>query len=264
MKKILALSCCCVDYFPEKDVINAGGNALNVAASCVKTGKVQAFLMGNIGTDKFAEEVKKKADELKINHEKLYKADGETANNKIYLTEGGDRYFKEDSWTNGVLRDFKISSDDRAFIKTFDAVATTLNDGLVAELCEISHESNFLLSVDFLEHIPTDDWLGFFHDIDIFFISGKQENLPLYKKWSADYPALFVATLAENGSIAFKNGEEFICEAEKVDNVVDTTGCGDSYQGAFIVDYLINSDVLSAMKAGSKAAAVTLSFIGAI
>jgi len=36
-----------------------------------------------------------------------------------------------------------------------------------------------------------------------------------------------------------------------VEKVVDTTGCGDSYQGAFIVDYLMNGDILSAMKAGS-------------
>jgi len=38
---------------------------------------------------------------------------------------------------------------------------------------------------------------------------------------------------------------------------------GDSYQGAFIVDYLVNGDILSAMKAGSQSAALTLSYIGA-
>lgn len=75
---------------------------------------------------------------------------------------------------------------------------------------------------------------------------------------------MFVATLAEYGSVAYKNGEEYSCKAVKVEKIVDTTGCGDSYQGAFIVDYLINKDVISAMKAGSEAAAVTLSFEGAV
>jgi fructoselysine 6-kinase len=64
------------------------------------------------------------------------------------------------------------------------------------------------------------------------------------------------------GSIAYKNEIEYSCEVVKVGKVVDTTGCGDSYQGAFIVDYLVNSDILSAMKAASQAAAVTLSYIG--
>jgi sugar/nucleoside kinase (ribokinase family) len=38
---------------------------------------------------------------------------------------------------------------------------------------------------------------------------------------------------------------------------------GDSYQGAFIVDYSVNGDILFAMRAGSQVAAVTLSYIGA-
>jgi len=264
MKKILALSCCCVDFFPEKNSVNAGGNALNLAASCAKTGKAQTFLMGNVGTDKFAEAIRKKADEFNINHEKLYEVEGETASNKIYLTEDGDRYFKDDSWTSGVWRDFVLSENDIGFMKNCDAVATTFNDGLVEAITKIRSESNFLFSVDFLEHIPNDEWKKFLPYIDIFFISGKNEHLPIFKKWSEEYSTLFVATLGENGSIAYKNGEEFICEAVKVETVVDTTGCGDSYQGAFIVDYLINNDVLSAMRAGSQAAAITLSFLGAL
>ena len=46
MKKILAMTCCCVDVFPEKNIVNAGGNALNAAASCSKTGKTEVFLNG--------------------------------------------------------------------------------------------------------------------------------------------------------------------------------------------------------------------------
>jgi fructoselysine 6-kinase len=100
--------------------------------------------------------------------------------------------------------------------------------------------------------------------IDLFFISAQNEQLPLLKKWSCEFPALFVATLAEHGSATYKDGEEYSCRAVNVSKIVDTTGCGDSYQGAFIVDYLINKDVVSAMKAGSEAAAITLSFEGAV
>jgi fructoselysine 6-kinase len=94
-------------------------------------------------------------------------------------------------------------------------------------------------------------------------MNGKREHLSLLKKWSAEYKTLFVITLGADGSVAYKNDVEYFCEAVKVEKVIDTTGCGDSYQGAFIVDYLIHNDILSAMKAGSEAAAITLSFVGA-
>jgi len=263
MKKILALTCCCVDVFPEEDTVIAGGNALNVAVNCSKTGKADVFLMGNIGTDRYAEKIKEVADKYGINRDRLYEIEGESAGNKIYLTANGDRYFKDDSWTSGVYQDYRISENDEAFMKGFDAVATTFNDPNFAHILKISRESDFLLSVDFLDHTPADEWAEYLTVTGLFFISGKSEHFPLLKKWSAEYPAVFVATLGENGSVAYKNGKEYSCEAVKVEKVVDTTGCGDSYQGAFIVDYLINNDVLSAMKAGSEAAAVTLSFVGA-
>jgi len=264
MKKILALTCCCVDVFPERGDIIAGGNALNVAASCSKTGKADAFLMGNIGTDLYGEKIKEAADKYRINRDRLYEIDGVSASNKVYLTADGDRYFKDDSWTSGVYQDYKISIHDETFMRSFDAVATTFNDPNFADILKVRYGSDFLLSVDFLDHTPKEEWSDYLCAIDLFFISGKSESLPLLKKWSVEYPeTVFVATLGENGSIAYKSGEEYICEAVKVEKVIDTTGCGDSYQGAFIVDYLINNNVLSAMKAGSEAAAVTLSFVGA-
>jgi len=263
LKKILALSCCCVDFFPEKNIINVGGNALNVAVSCVKTGKADVSLMGNIGKDKYAEEIIKTVDKYKINRQKLYMVDGATAHNKIYLTDEGEKYEKSDSWTNGVYADFRLTDENVAYMKTFDAVASTLNDPNFKHTLDVRRNAHFLLSMDFLDHAPKDEWENYFPAIDLFFISGKNEYSPLLKKWSEKYNTVFVSTLGAHGSIVYKNGIEYSCEAVKVEKVVDTTGCGDSYQGAFIVDYLINGDILSAMKAGSQSAAVTLSHVGA-
>jgi sugar/nucleoside kinase (ribokinase family) len=53
-------------FFPRKNIINVGGNALNVAVSCVKTGKADVALMGNIGTDIYAGEIIKTVDKHKI------------------------------------------------------------------------------------------------------------------------------------------------------------------------------------------------------
>jgi len=262
MLKILAMSCCCVDVFPEKSVVNAGGNALNVAASCARTGKAEVFLTGNIGTDMYAEKIMETADKHQINRQKLREVEGESAHNNIYLTKDGDRYFLEDSWTAGVYPSYRISAKDAAFMKEFDAIATTFHDPDLKRLLDISLESHFFLSVDFLSHTPKHTWREYLPAIDLLLINGKKDFFPLLKEWSCEFHTLFVATLGEAGSIAYLDGTEYRCEAVKVDAATDTTGCGDSYHGAFLVDYLTHRDVLSAMKAGSASAAYTLSFIG--
>jgi fructoselysine 6-kinase len=263
MKKILCLSCTCVDVFPQKNSAEAGGNSLNVAASCAKTGKAGVWLMGNVGTDNYAKMIKDKIDGYKINRDYLYEIRGASASNNIHLTADGDRYFTDGNWTDGVYAGFRISPKDAAFIKSTDAAATTVRDPALPQLLQIRAESNFLLSVDFMDRTPQEEWREWFSSIDLFFISGKSQDLPLFKQWSLEFPTIFIATLGADGSAAYKNGEEYRCRAVQVPEVIDTTGCGDSYQGAFIVDYLHNSNIESAMQAGSEAAAITLSFVGA-
>jgi fructoselysine 6-kinase len=269
MKQILTLARFCVDVFPQQNRVYAGGNALNVAANCVGTNKADVFLMGNIGTDEYGERVAEMADKYKLNRERLYRVEGETASNKIYLAEDGERSFVPNAWNDGVLRDFEISPTDAEFIKSMDAVATTVNDYIFDDLLQIRRESpTALLAVDFMDEKQcefSESWREYLTSLDLFFISGKPEYLPLLKRWSLDFPeVVFTATLGEHGSVAFKGGDEFRCGAAAVDKVVDTTGCGDSYQGAFIVEYLHSGDVQSAMEEGAKSAAVTLGFVGAV
>jgi fructoselysine 6-kinase len=274
MKKVLTLARFCVDVFVSnsENRILAGGNALNVAANCANTGKADVFLMGNIGTDEYGDKIVQMADKYRLNHERLYRVStsgGATASNQIRIADDGERVFVPNAWNDGVLRDFRISHGDADFIRGMDAVATTVKDYFLEELLEIRRKSpSLLLAADFMDEKQcpfSENWRGYCDSLDLFFISGKHEQMPLLKQWSRDFPqVVFILTLGMNGSVAFKNGEQYICEAVKVSKVVDTTGCGDSYQGAFIVDYLHNGDVRSAMTAGAKSAAATLGFVGAV
>ena len=264
MKKILSLSCTCVDVFPDKGTAEAGGNSLNVAASCALTKRAAVYLMGNIGTDAYAADIKEKAEKYGIDCSRLYEAEGESAYNTIRITPDGDRIISDDNWVNGVYIDFEISPEDEAFVRSMDAVATTCRDPVLSQLLELRRTSEFLLSADFMERVPSEDWKRMFNAIDLFFISGKPEFLPVLRQWSCEFPrVIFTATLGEYGSVSFKAGSEYKCKAVQVNEVIDTTGCGDSYQGAFVVDYLYSSDIETAMKAGSESAAKTLSFVGA-
>lgn len=72
----------------------------------------------------------------------------------------------------------------------------------------------------------------------------------------------FDTTLAENGSVTFFNGKEYRVKAVPITEIVDTTGCGDSYHAAFICSYVKDNDIISAMNEDSAAASKTLSHIG--
>ena len=45
--------------------------------------------------------------------------------------------------------------------------------------------------------------------------------------------------------------------------VVDTTGGGDAFQGAFLAGYLQSGSVLDALRAGAERAALTIARLGA-
>ncbi|MCL2485265.1 MAG: PfkB family carbohydrate kinase [Endomicrobia bacterium] len=261
--KILALACFCVDVFPESGKILPGGNALNLAVNCKENG-ADVFVMGNIGKDNYGEILKQSIDKYKINRERIYETNGQTANHIINIDEHGDRYFGPNAWTSGVWGKFKISENDKEFIKTFDAIATTLYEPDFKNIIEASKDA--CLAVDFHDNKIKPEYEQYFKHIDLFFVSGKQQDSPEFRKtlkaWSEQYKTIFTATLGEYGSISYKDGKKFVCPAVKVEKVIDTTGCGDSYQAGFIMQYLKNKNIEQAMQAGSEFASKTLSYIG--
>lgn len=260
--KILAMTCCCVDVFPETGKVLPGGNALNLAVSCRKAGAENVYIAGNIGKDAYGAMLETAADKYKIDRSRLYAIEGQTANHTIHIDEKGDRYFKENSWVSGVWADYRVSGRDKSFMQTMDAVATTLYEPEFKSIISISRESSFLLSADFHDEKINPQWEEFFDAVDLFFISGKHKDLAKLEEWSKKFKTVFTATLGEHGSVSYENGKKYVCQAVKADKVVDTTGCGDSYQGAFLTEYLKSADVLKAMLKGSESAAETLSYIG--
>lgn len=260
--KILAMTCCCVDVFPEKNTVVAGGNALNLAVACSKTGKAGVYVMGNIGDDDYGKTVRESASRFNIDLSRLYTVKGFTAHHVINIDSNGDRYFKPGSWHDGVWKKYIITPSDAEFMKEMDAVATTCYESCFESIIDLRKKSNFMLSVDFHDEKINSHWEKYFNMIDLFFISGNNQNLDVLEKWSKKFNTVFTATLGRDGSISFHKGKKFLCDAVKVEKIIDTTGCGDSYQGTFLTDYLLRRDVRGAMESGSKAAAETLSFVG--
>ena len=244
--KLTALPCICADVFYGTEIIRPGGEALNFAAHASHFKDIDVTLLGVVGKDKYAEAIMDSISKLDIdkNHIRIDER-YQTANNMTYLTESGDRYYKDDSW-NGEILDNIVLNDNEIKILSRSDVKT----------------HGFKLVVDFDVYRDFADMERFAPHVDFFMISGSEELLPRFKELSNKYRCLFNVSLAERGSVTYFNGQEFKVQAVKVESIIDTTGCGDSYHAGFVCSYMLENNIEKAMNVGSEIAAETLKHYG--
>jgi fructoselysine 6-kinase len=261
--KITALTSVCVDYFPEQDKVFVGGNSLNFATQCKLLGIENVSVVGAVGNDRFGNLIEQYLDNLIINRSHLYRTDWPTASNKIFINKEGDRYFKADSWNGGAFDVFRLSENDWDQISGSSLVAMPAGDPNLKELLK-RRNKNQLVVIDFLDYFGVDSIKHCISDIDIVFLSGKDEMLDDLRELSSQSGKMIVATLGANGSVAFFQKKKYFHKAIEVDNIIDTTGCGDSFQAAFSIEWMNTKDVDKSLKAGSIAAGKVLGFMGGV
>lgn len=260
-KKVVTLSCLCADVFDNK--VTAGGETLNFAANCCHHPHLSLYIIGAIGNDEYGREVLRSIEGKEIDTSHVYILDGKTAFNRTYLTEDGDRYYKEDSWNSGVMTDYKLSPSDMELLRSADLVQVTTHSPNFSEVIECKKDSYFPLAADFDIRRDYENWDELLPFVDFVFVSGNDEVIEKAEQFSKRYrKSIFIVTLAEKGSVAFKDGTRYNCKAVKVDKVTDTTGCGDSYAAGFLAEYFLSGNIQKSMEKGSERASETLKFIG--
>ena len=261
--KITALTSFCVDFFPEKDQVYVGGNSLNFATQCKRSGVEDVLIIGATGKDRFGKAIQGYLDHVKIDRSRLYTIDASTASNKIYLDEQGDRYFKADSWQGGAFDQFRLSEDDWLALRDQHIVAMPAGDPNLSTLLKRRREGQ-LVVVDFLDYLGIEVIKQVIQDIDVVFLSGKEEMLSELQALAAQHNKLIIPTLGAKGSIAFYGEEKYVQEAIQVDQIVDTTGCGDAFQAALSIAWAQHRDVPQSLHAGAVAASKVLKFMGGV
>lgn len=263
LMKITAFPCLCADVFVETGEIRPGGEELNFAAHAAEFDGIEVSLIGAIGDDEYGKAVLASIADKPVNTAGV-RVDGRfvTANNRIFLTADGDRYFKEDSWNGKILENFVLSDENKAEISRSDAVFTHFDTACFAEAIELKKKHGFKLAVDFDVYRDFEDMKKYAPHIDFFLISGEEELLHYFKEFSLEYDGYFNMTLGANGSVTYHKGEEYRAKAVPVSEVIDTTGCGDSYHAGFVCEMLLGGDIQTAMKKGAEIASETLSHFG--
>jgi len=268
MTNIIAAPCLCADVFVSSGVVRPGGEALNFAASVCRYEHVHVGLISVIGDDLYGQHIIKEIDKRPIDRSCVHILQGGvTAFNRIYLTEKGDRYFKPDSWNGGIFETFSLNEDDIEKLRHADIVHINHASVIFPEIVRLKKQLGYKISADFNVENRFDFLEQLAPDIDFFFISaaGREDEIcTKLSAWSQHSDGIYVATFAENGSAAFHRGQEYRVNAKPVSEVIDTTGCGDSYQAGFIGEFTRSGNIIKSMNEGSAVAAQTLSHIGGL
>lgn len=261
--KIIAMTVFCMDYYIGPDTSYVGGNSLNFAVQCKKSGAETVSVLGAVGSDmaggRIISFLKRKGFQL----EHIYSTPDVTANNKVYITDDGDRYFKPDSWTGGAFEHFTIPQSDWPFILSHDVIAVSATDPNFDEILNtVALRTNIV--VDFLDDRDYRFVARKMDEISVGFISGDEGTVDALKKYAKTHSKPIVVTMGAKGSVALYGNMEIRQEAIPVDEVIDTTGCGDAFQAAFTVSYFRNHDIKLALRQGAIASSKVLGHFGEV
>ena len=263
MTRILCMPTLCADIFDATGEILPGGEALNFACIACRYDHVEVSLLGAVGDDEPGRHILQVIDQRRIRRDDVHIIPGgATATHRIYHTPEGDRYFKPDSWQGGVFQTYRLTEADVAAMNAADVVFSTYYSPNFDQIMEARKAGSFRLAMDFDTDREFDKIEAILPWVDFFMISGDDSVLPIAKAWSEKYDGLFNVTLAERGSVTYHHGMEYRVQAVPVDEVIDTTGCGDSYHAGFVCQFLKDGDIIAAMDEGSRVASRTLGHMG--
>jgi fructoselysine 6-kinase len=258
-----------VDDYENLGIRRPGGIALNMGVAA-RAGGLGVSLVSAIGDDSSGEALSWVIAPVGFETGRLRRLPGPTARQAIRLEVNGERRFT--GYVPGVLAGWTLDEADRAFLAAHDAVIAPLTDGLEAVFDAVARlpgparkAADFSVDSDLANGSTLAQSLERYAPaFDVVFVGGTPDHLELIEDLGKHYPeCVFVLTLGADGALAFHRGAMYRQSAIPLDLVVDTTGCGDAFQGAFLARYLRHGSLQDALRSGAERAAVTAVHLGA-
>jgi fructoselysine 6-kinase len=265
--KIVSVGEITIDHYLDLQKQFVGGISLNFAVHCKRSGAEDVSLISRIGKEDEHTILQKLTDE-KVDSSHVKALYGSTARQNIQLAVSGERIFPEGGYDAGVLNNFQLSESEIDFIRSRNVLASSMFQQLEPLFQQvISLPSDGWRVADFLD---LSDYKRDFHVVEQFigqltiaFISGDHNLVENLRPLSRTTNCLIVITLGKDGSAALMKGEPTFQPSFKVQQTVDSTGCGDAFQAAFAVSYWREQNLRRALEAGARQAATVIQHYGA-
>ncbi|HPZ08970.1 MAG TPA: PfkB family carbohydrate kinase [Candidatus Eremiobacteraeota bacterium] len=246
-----------------------GGGQTGTAIVTVARLGGKASIIGVVGDDEFGEKIRKSFLEEGVDISHLFIDKSSTSHIAFCMTleDTGDRTI---FYNRGTKRFLTPQDIDRDFVSncrcllidthhskaSLEAVsiARSLQIPVVTDIERFSPENDSLFALGTHHILPERYLLEYTKE------SSLEKALLFWRKRFKE--SILVITLGERGTIAF-NGEEIITQkAYKIDSLVDTTGAGDVFHGAFAYGLTLGYDLPTNLNFASIVAGLKCRFMG--
>lgn len=256
--KAIAVGDNCIDFYKKSNKGYPGGNAVNFAVYLQRF-EIETSYIGVVGNDDDGDFIITSMKNEGVDVSKVHKKIGKTAKTEVELVNN-DRVLGK--YDEGVFEEFELTNEDIEYIKEHNLI----HSGIWGKIDNyLHHFKNMIVSFDYADKLDSKiikDSLPF---VDYAFFSYEKydEYIKSYlKKAKKKGPKVVVATLGENGSIAY-DGNMFYRKGIIPVDVVDTLGAGDSFIAGFMYGVLTGADIETCLSIGSKYASKTITYFGA-
>ncbi|HBP21223.1 MAG TPA: hypothetical protein DEA08_25980 [Planctomycetes bacterium] len=252
------------DDYPD-GVARAGGCALNVAVAAVREGRgLRVAVAGALGED--GAPLRARLVREGVDASALVSLAGPSPRQPIRLLAGGERELR--GYRPGVLSDYQPPGELRARL----ASATRVYLPLFPSTLPWAHEAAAAganLACDLMdlgELSPAEEaWVLERAEVVFCGVDLDHPRLPALREWARADPArALIATFGRAGACGVLRDEEARVPAAPVPGgeVLDTTGCGDAFAGAFLARWGSGAGLRASLEAASEAAARVAAHVG--
>ena len=268
------------DSFGEV-MLTPGGSAANLAVWAKRCGLETRFV-GKIGRDRFGQLAREDLDNEKVSHHFVGTDAHLTGSVAVFVDQTGER-----SMVSGHGADFYlipselprnvISSSSHLHLTAW-SFFTDPPRSAARIAAQLAHQNNLTISFDpasfqMIQEMGVEQFLSWTKDlnINIFFpnfeegrvLTGCDEPEAIVRSLANIYDnALIILKLDADGALVF-DGKTATQIAPATNNLVDATGAGDSFAGAFLAHYLKSNSAVHAAKFATKVAAWVIEHLGA-
>lgn len=265
-----------VDTVPKSDqriaaskLMQCGGGP--AATACVAFGSLgkKALLMSAVGDDFFGKLIINELDEKGIDTSGIQVIANQASSvSGIHIEKATGK--RAITYSGGCLKAFDLKQINKEVLHNCKSVHLDGNHfDLVFTIAKYCHEhTEAVVSLDG-GNMPRENIMRILPYVDIFIPDNKTTHNALgetdFKEACSVFfemgPRIVCITLGEEGSIAYDGEKYYTTPAYPVD-VVDTTGAGDNFHGAFMYGYLSGWALEDVLKFAGAYAALTCQGLG--
>jgi fructoselysine 6-kinase len=262
--KIITIGDNVVDCYLDQGKYYPGGNCVNVAVNCKRSGAEEVGYIGIFATDDKAAHLKNVLELEEIPYERSRVVEGISGQPRVNLTEDGDRVFVGGP-KNTVqhIAKLRLTAEDYDYIKGFDVAHTSCYSSMEEELPGLAQ--HIKVSYDFSDKYDGAHLARVCPHIAHGFFSGAHlsnaELESLVEELSQYDLETIGITRGAKPALFISCGTRYYQEVIETE-IVDTMGAGDSFIGGFLTAYYNKKEMAQALEFAAKRASLTCGFYG--